>query len=240
MEKQEEQKPQQRWVWTRTKIQAAQMIAEDDLSDMLISKKLGVSNKTIWNWKQYPEFIARVNQIMAAWNASMMNSGLARKEKRLEALKKMHAATSIITEERAFKYGAKTASALKLNGVAIDPDEHTKEELDGAVILSVPAIAGGGSGYIVTEKRMTGFGETAMMVEDAVFDANLYRAQIVTLEKIREETGQAVSKHELTGKDGGPIQMSIGVFDDLVERVRAARAADGAARQASSNQNPGS
>lgn len=197
------QKPIKPFKWTGQRIEASKHIAECALSYVKISRLIGLKcTDTLYDWEKHPEFSARISMLRRTWEARVMNQGIANKARRMEILAKLNEKQLQIVEERGERLGATIA-----NGP----------------LAGSPAIAGGATGLIVIEKRMTGYGEAAEMVDDEVFDAALSREVRATLAQAAEETGQAVSKHELTGKDGGPISMTVGVIDGIAERVRAAR-----------------
>ena len=57
--------------------QAAQLVADDNLTDDEICAKVGVSNRQLDRWKAIPEFKARGHEHVAAWKARIMERGIA-------------------------------------------------------------------------------------------------------------------------------------------------------------------
>lgn len=166
-----------------------------------IAEKLGTTDKTLWVWQQHPEFQEKMDQIQRMYFARVMGKGMARREKRVEFLNELNQSHKRIIKQRAVKHGA------------------TYDTPSG----KMPTVAGGDTGLIVLEDRVTGFGESATTVQDEKFDAGFHREVRATIQQISEETGQSVSKHEVTGADGGPLKVTVGVLDDLVARVKQAR-----------------
>lgn len=182
------------WEWTRARIKAVKLAAEDELSDEKIGREVGVSSRTIRTWQHTPEFVARRKQVRSAWEARIFDLGVANKANRIKNLDAMNKKHARIMEARA--------------GSA------SPEEIE----------VGGDTGLIVKEIKRYGKGDDAVEVIDISFDAAFSREYRAVLQQAAEEMGQIVSKRELSGPDGGPIQVSIGVLDDIVARVRAAKA----------------
>lgn len=199
------------FTWTRQRIEAARLIAEDELMDTAICEKLGVkSRNTIYMWRQAPEFAARVKQLRMTWEHAILNRGICNKANRARLLQGMHDRAQQIVEDRAKKYSATIANGEEAGD---------------------PVIAGGRSGFIAVENRIIkthydGENTVEISVEKAEFDSALYREMRATLAQAAEETGQSVSKHEITGANGGPLEVNVGVLDDIVSRVEAAEKAD--------------
>jgi transposase-like protein len=84
-------------------------------------------------------------------------------------------------------------------------------------------LTGGPSGLIVEQKKMLGYGETAQMIEEEVFDASLSREIRATLAQAAEEVGESVSKTEISGPGGKPLHLTVGVLDDIAERIKESR-----------------
>jgi hypothetical protein len=65
---------------------AAAMVAADIITDEQIAQQAGVTRKTLWNWRQLPEFAERVEAIRAAIRANARITGIALVENRVAAL----------------------------------------------------------------------------------------------------------------------------------------------------------
>lgn len=85
---------------------------------------------------------------------------------------------------------------------------------------------GGGSGLIAIEVKLRKVDDRWEPIEEEVFDAALAREYRAVLQQAAEETGQLVSRSEISGPDGSPLGVSIGVLDDVARRVREAREKD--------------
>lgn len=182
------------WEWTRVRVRAVKLAAEDELSDEKIAKELGIGHRTVQTWQARPEFQARKKQIRAAWEARIFDLGVANKANRIKMLDGLNRKQERIMQAR-----------------SEDPD------------IDVQA-SGGDTGLIVKEIKRIGKGDEKMEIIEVSYDAAFSREYRATLQQAAEEMGQIVSRRELSGPDGGPIQVSIGVLDDIVSRVRAIRA----------------
>ncbi len=94
------------WKWTKKRELAARLVAEDELPDCEIAQKVGVSQPTIYVWRAKPEFMARVDELVAAYrkqiritSIGLVENRIARMDRELELLKQVEA-------ERARVYGA--------------------------------------------------------------------------------------------------------------------------------------
>ena len=85
--------------------QAAALVAADSLTDDQICSRVGLkSRKTLWNWRQKPEFRARVEALRAELRELARKSGIAVKEHRLAALDRRHRLLEQVIEARAQEY----------------------------------------------------------------------------------------------------------------------------------------
>jgi hypothetical protein len=80
---------------------AAQLVAEDRLTDEKIAESLGVSRKTLHVWKQHPAFSARVTELESIWTNRALKNNLARREYRLAVLADQHGRCLAIRDARA-------------------------------------------------------------------------------------------------------------------------------------------
>ena len=85
----------------RKQIQAAQLIADGDLTYQEIAKEVGVDNDTITNWKKKPEFLDRIDKIRADYAQAVRARGIAVREKRVEEANRRHRLLQQVIDERA-------------------------------------------------------------------------------------------------------------------------------------------
>jgi len=92
------------WKWTPKRERAAQMLAEDVLTDAGIGSQVGCTDRAIRMWKTYPEFQARIQSELAKIIRRTENSGRALRHKRIQALDKRCTGLDKVIEARAKVY----------------------------------------------------------------------------------------------------------------------------------------
>lgn len=91
------------FAWNTVSEEAAQLIAEGRLSLSEIAEKLDVDRKTLWNWRQAPEFTARVDEHLEAFRDEVLRRGIAVRERRVKALNDRWNRMQALIEARADK-----------------------------------------------------------------------------------------------------------------------------------------
>lgn len=134
---------------TEEREQAAQLLAEDRLTDQQIAEKLSIGRATLSEWKRVPEFAQRVNEVVAIHANRALNFGLARKERRLRVLNELHDGILQVIDERGADQelaaipGGKTGLVVKnLKGIGKGEDFQIVEtyEIDTGAIKELRAI----------------------------------------------------------------------------------------------------
>lgn len=74
------------WTWNGKRLEAAQLLAEGDLTDDDIAAKCGVSRRQLVRWKAVPAFRSKVAEVAREMEAAARRKGVARKARRLGAL----------------------------------------------------------------------------------------------------------------------------------------------------------
>lgn len=73
--------------WTPQRERAAALLAEDRLSDEKIARDIGLNQRTsLWEWKQHPDFLARIDQINADYTQTIGRLAITQRARRLTAL----------------------------------------------------------------------------------------------------------------------------------------------------------
>lgn len=72
--------------WTEKTDQAAQLVAEDTLTQQEIADTVGIVRSTLWGWRKHPDFIAKVASITEELRRDARQLGIAVKENRLRSL----------------------------------------------------------------------------------------------------------------------------------------------------------
>jgi hypothetical protein len=87
--------------WTRPRLAAALLLAEDELSDAEIAERVGVARSTLSTWKANPEFAAQVGDHIGQLQAAMLRYRIAKKRQRARVLDELHTKLLTVIEERA-------------------------------------------------------------------------------------------------------------------------------------------
>lgn len=87
--------------WREPQVEAAQLLAEDDLTDEEIAAKVGISRRQLTNWKQHPDFRKRIEEITARMGDAALRHGIARRNRRLRALDDRWRRMQQVIDERA-------------------------------------------------------------------------------------------------------------------------------------------
>jgi transposase-like protein len=70
--------------WTDAKTKAAQLLAERNLTYIQIAEICDVSRESLFQWRQQPDFIARVNDLKNELKKQILSLGIANRFKRIE------------------------------------------------------------------------------------------------------------------------------------------------------------
>lgn len=62
------------------------MFADGDLTDQEIAVKVGIGRMTLYRWRQFPEFKARIEEHLDAFRQEVRRLGLANRERRVRAV----------------------------------------------------------------------------------------------------------------------------------------------------------
>lgn len=198
--------PIKNWSWNNKRLLACQLVVEGNFSYRKIAETVGIDPITLEAWRLTPEFEARRKELHAEFAERIMNQGIAVKANRVAALDRLHQIHTRIVEQR----------------VQAAPTRLLNESSGGGTSDQVPGVD---TGLVVIEEKMAGYDEDgkAIFRDQAVFDQSLSREYRATLAQAAEELGHLTSKTELTGKDGGPLEVTVGVMDQVAERVRDAK-----------------
>lgn len=155
---------------------AAVLLAADDLSDEQIAQEVGVSRRTLANWKNLPEFQEQVVENVAEIQRRMMRHAIAKRHKRLAVLDDLHVKLLQVVDERAAEYATLAESGS---------DE------------TIPA--GGTTGLMVRQLKQIGAGREAQVVEEFVVDVATVKAIQGLHEQAAKELGQWTEKLNVSG-----------------------------------------
>lgn len=82
-------------------IEAAQLLAEGEMTDVAIAERFGITRQTLWNWRQKPEFAALIDEQLSGFKAEVRRRGLASVDHRVKALNDRWVRMRRVIEERA-------------------------------------------------------------------------------------------------------------------------------------------
>jgi hypothetical protein len=86
---------------TARRVKAAQLVAEDSLSDEQIAAKVGITKRQLERWKRQPAFSELVNEIAAKLAAEIRGKGLVELSNRVDALNARWARLHRVIDQRA-------------------------------------------------------------------------------------------------------------------------------------------
>lgn len=86
--------------WSAAKEKAALLVALDELTNNKIAEEADVTNKTLWQWKQKPEFQSRVDEHQKAIFERIRRHGLGTADNRVKHMQRRHELLNQITAER--------------------------------------------------------------------------------------------------------------------------------------------
>jgi len=81
-------------------LEAAQLVAEDKLSNEAISEKVGISLAQLKRWRRHPEFAAKVEEHCREFAETVRSRGIARLSRRINSYLQDFEALNQIIEER--------------------------------------------------------------------------------------------------------------------------------------------
>ena len=157
--------------------EAAELLAAGELSQAEIAERVGVDRRTLWRWRQDPEFMAKVEAIRAGLSDQAYDRGVALRFLRIKALNDRWNRLRRVIEAR-----------------ADDPD------LAGA--------PGGSTGLLVRKIKSVRDGNDNRLVEEFEVDTGLLAELRAIEQHAAKELGQWTDKQEVSGKDGGPIEIT--------------------------------
>jgi hypothetical protein len=183
--------------WTERTVEAAALVAKDELTNQEIAGKVGVTPQALGKWKANPEFMARVDGHIAEFAETIRRRGIAQLGRRVDALNDRWNRMRRVIESRAEAYaddmhGGDTGLICRTVKWERKWNEERKEN------ESVP-------------------------VYEYEVDTGLLRELREHEKQAAQELGQWTEKKELSGHGGGPIPIGIdlsGLSDDELGVLR--------------------
>lgn len=87
--------------WNKARIQAAQLVAEEELTREEIAQKVGVTRRTVYQWQQHPEFAARVQELLGELEDIAVRYAVGRRARRVRWLNDRVERLHAVIRERA-------------------------------------------------------------------------------------------------------------------------------------------
>ena len=87
--------------WTDNSRLAAQLLAEDELTDAEIAARAGYSRRQLARWKNSPEFSAHVVELVKVFGDAIASKAIAKRVRRVDALNRRWLALQQVIAERA-------------------------------------------------------------------------------------------------------------------------------------------
>lgn len=175
------------FAWTPARAQAAELLADDALSDEEIASTVGVTRRALAKWKLRPEFQARIEERRAAQRQAIEAEGVANKQNRIARYQQRWERLHQIIEERALALAGHTAGGstgllvrqakvVKVYETDSDPADQADPDRDET---------------LTPVKR-------AQVVYEYPLDAALLRELRALEEQVAKELGQWTEKSEQT------------------------------------------
>lgn len=127
--------------WDERRTRAALLLAEDSLSNAGIAKTLGVSEVTLWKWRQHPDFKARVTEHVQALDRAVSRYSIAKRRERVRILDEQMRDLLAVKEARAEKYAEKCPGGG--TGLLVEQAKIGGGGPDGPVVITEYVIDGG-------------------------------------------------------------------------------------------------
>jgi hypothetical protein len=175
--------------WTPQAHEAAELVARDDLTNQQIAERFGVTRQALDKWKAHPEFKARVAQHVEEYRETVRSRGIGLMERRVAELDDRWKRLRRVIDQR-----------------AADP--------------AMEGVPGGDTGLMVaTVARKFGKdGADGVELVKYELDAVLLRELRDHEKQAAQELGQWAEKKELSGPNGGPINLA-GLTDHDLDAI---------------------
>lgn len=183
--------------WTGRKEEAALLVAQDELTNVEIARRVGVSRQGLSKWKQSPEFMARVEGLLEYMAEAVRERGIGGQGNRMAALNDRWAKLQRVMAARAKGMesvpggdsGLLVPRVRMVKLYAVAPDEGGENAIEGEVVDG----AGRAAPALVSKAPVAGW--RAVPVAEYVVDVGLLR-------ELREHERQAAMELGQWGQGG--------------------------------------
>ncbi len=180
------------WKWNKPRERAAQLVADDRLTDVRIAAKAGVSERSLERWKLVPEFAARIQEHVTKFRERITNEGLAQKENRVALIRSRLDDLNGIINSRGKLPEHQTAPGKTVTQKGLQTRELK------SVRVTIPS----------TDPEL-GDREMLELFEQYAIDTATLSEERALLVHLATEMGDWKHKMEHAGPDGGPIKREI-------------------------------
>lgn len=90
-----------KFTWSKKSSRAAQLVADDQLTNVEIAAQVGITDRTLNRWKLDPQFQARVEEIVEKKRESLLKKSIADSDRRQDALIQLFDKAQKVIEARA-------------------------------------------------------------------------------------------------------------------------------------------
>lgn len=103
-----EQNGTEKLEWNEQLERAANLVAQDTLSDEKIAEQLGIGRTTLHRWKSDALFVSRVKQVVEEIKATIVARGIAERQNRIDAYNSRWLKMQEVINQRAKEYSTVT------------------------------------------------------------------------------------------------------------------------------------
>jgi hypothetical protein len=89
------------WFWNTKRTRAAELLAQDELSDDEIAETVGATSRQFRRWKKREEFAARIEELREQFDIAVQRHAVAKRLRRVKALNDRWMRMQKVIEERA-------------------------------------------------------------------------------------------------------------------------------------------
>lgn len=178
--------------WTKPRLEAAALVAENALSEERIAEAVGVDRRTLFRWRQVPEFQARVAEHIAELEAATLRYGIAKRRRRVAALDDRWNRLQRVIEER--------AADPKMADVPGGTTGLVVRQVKLVKVYTSSEDEPPGDDEASSETEVLYSAKRDVQVEEYTVDAPLLKEIRATEEQASKELGQWVEKQEHSGE----------------------------------------
>ncbi len=190
---------------TSKQIQAAALLAADEISDEAIAERLGVARKTLQRWRELPDFLDAMADHNHRVETAMLRLDIAKRHKRVAILNDLQNKMLTVIDERAAHY-----QVIEIENAITETDQRRMARVAAEMFGTTDETVvppGGTTGIVVRQLKMVGSGMSAKIVEEFAVDTGLIKELRANQEQAAKELGQWVDRSEQSGSLTSRVQI---------------------------------